>query len=388
MTHPTDPHTPSRAGCRVAILTSGGDAPGMNAAIRAATLLAVSRGWEVLGILHGYRGLVDGKFQRLTAADVRPIQRRGGTILGSARCPDFFDPRARQVARTRLREAGIEALLVIGGNGSLAGAHALSSPAECGPYPIRVAGVPASIDNDIGFTELAIGVDTALNTIAEACDKIADTADAHERAFLVEVMGRRSGYLAMTSAVAAGADAVLYPELGRSQDEIVDIVTQAVWRARDRPSGSRRVLVIKAEGVAFPIDELKRAVDERLRSEPGVDPSLVAETRVTVLGHLVRGGRPSALDRLLATRLANAAMSSVLDGGSRRMAAWLPPVMPPPEVAIKSPIDPSCWLIEFGAVLVETERLDDHSSPLVEWRRRVFDRLATFGTLGIAGHSS
>lgn len=359
---------------RMAILTSGGDAPGMNAAIRAATMLATADGWDVFGVSQGYRGLLDGRFAALSPGDVGSILRRGGTILGSARCKAFHQRETRDRARAKLADAGIEALMVIGGNGSLAGAHALADPAEAGPDGIRVVGVPASIDNDIGFTGISIGVDTAMNTIVEACDKISDTADAHDRTFLVEVMGRESGYLAMTSAVAAGADAVLFPEANRDREAILESILRTVRKVRARVGRTRRVVVIKAEGVDYPITELKRDVDERLREEPGADPE-ASETRITVLGHVVRGGRPTAFDRLVASRLAHVAMRALLDGQNRKMAAWIPPVAPPSEVSIKSSHDPYCWLVELGAVLLETERLNTRTSPLVEWRTRVFDRL-------------
>ncbi|MGH7894757.1 MAG: 6-phosphofructokinase, partial [Candidatus Binatia bacterium] len=301
----------SEAGGRLAILTSGGDAPGMNAAIRAAALLALSQGWEVYGVTDGYVGLLDGRLVTLGAADVSAIIREGGTILGSARCPEFTERAARDVARTRLREARIDALLVIGGNGSLAGAAALSDPAEAGTAGPVVIGLPASIDNDIGMTGLAIGVDTAMNTIVDACDRIADTASALNRTFLIEVMGRSCGYLAMTAAIAGAADAVLFPEAGRSDTEIVDAVIRTIERVRARRGRKNRVMVIKAEGVPLSTERLKEMVDARLR-EAGGKGGLAVETRVTVLGHVVRGGRPSAFDRLLASRLAHVAVRAVL----------------------------------------------------------------------------
>jgi len=346
----------------------------MNAAIRAATLLATAEGWEVLGVSHGYRGLLDGKLAPLAPGDVGSIVRRGGTILGSARCKEFHQRGARDQARAVLRDRAVSAVLVIGGNGSLAGAQALSNPQEAGLDGIRVVGVPASIDNDIGFTGMCIGVDTAMNTIVEACDKISDTADAHDRTFLVEVMGRESGYLAMTSAIASGADAVLFPEADRTEADIIDTVVNTVRRVRAREGRTRRVVVIKAEGVQITVDRLKQAIDDRMRLEPGHDPE-ASETRVTVLGHVVRGGRPSSFDRLVASRLAHVAMRALVDGETRRMAAWAPPVPPPVEVATMSPVDPYCWLVEIGAVMAETARLNERTSPLVEWRTRVFDEL-------------
>ena len=188
----------------IAILTSGGDAPGMNAAVRAAALISMSKGCKVLGIRRGYKGLLDDDMEELTPQRVTGILREGGTILGSARCKQFHDVSVRDSARAILAERGIEGLVVIGGNGSLTGALALTDPSET-DSPIGVVGVPASIDNDLALTGLSIGVDTAMNTIVEACDKIADTATAHDRTFIVEVMGRDCGYLAMTSAIAAGA---------------------------------------------------------------------------------------------------------------------------------------------------------------------------------------
>ncbi|MEO1338386.1 MAG: 6-phosphofructokinase, partial [Myxococcota bacterium] len=193
---------------RVALLTSGGDAPGMNAAIRAATLLALHQGVEVFGVRRGYRGLVENDLIALKPGDVARIIREGGTILGSTRCLEFHQREVRDRARAHLAERGIDSLVVIGGNGSLTGMQALIDPNESDGQ-LKAIGIPASIDNDVGVTRLAIGVDTAINTIVEACDKLSDTASAHNRAFIVEVMGRQSGYLAMTSAIASAANAVL-----------------------------------------------------------------------------------------------------------------------------------------------------------------------------------
>ena len=224
----------------LALLTSGGDAPGMNAAIRAATLVARAAGVEVLGIERGYRGLLDDAFIPLGPPEVGSILREGGTMLGSARCKEFHDRGVRDRARAVLRARGVGGLVVIGGNGSLTGAQALVDPDEAGPEPLRVVGIPASIDNDLGLTGLSIGVDTAMNTIVEACDKIADTATAHDRTFIIEVMGRDCGYLAMTSAIAAGADLALFPEAGRDEASVVDSIVDTVLavRQRQRRSGS------------------------------------------------------------------------------------------------------------------------------------------------------
>jgi len=357
---------------RIAILTSGGDAPGMNAAIRGATLIALSRGCTVYGVQRGYRGLVDGELAPLSPPEVAGILREGGTILGSARCPEFAEREVRDKARAHLRDLGIDAVMVIGGNGSLTGALALSNPDETGDFPIRVAGVPASIDNDIALTGLAIGVDTAMNTIVEACDKLADTASAHGRTFLVEVMGRDCGYLAMTSAIASGADGVLFPEAGKGEEEIIERIVRTVRAIHSRPGRSRKVLMIKAEGVKTPVAVLKERVDAALASDGQGDG---LETRVTVLGHVVRGGRPSAFDRLLGGRLANVAVRCLLAGGTGKMAAWMPPVDLPPEVGQRTEADPYCWLVDLPAALAETERLAAGEGPLARWRAAVFDEL-------------
>jgi 6-phosphofructokinase 1 len=360
---------------RIGILTSGGDAPGMNAAIRAATLVGRSQGAEVFGIERGYRGLLDDAVAPLMPADVARILREGGTILGSARCKEFHHREVRDRARANLARRGIDGLIVVGGNGSLTGAVRLADPDELGGQPLAIAGVPASIDNDLALTGLSIGVDTAMNTIVEACDKIADTATAHDRTFIVEVMGRDCGYLAMTSAIAVGADLALFPEAGRSEAAIVEQIVDTVVTVRSRPGRTRRVIVVKAEGVSFAIDRLKAQVDARLRDKlPDAEASGI-ETRVTVLGHVVRGGRPSAFDRLLGSRLANVAVRALLAGVSGKMAAWLPPVELAPEIGARSAADPYCWLVDLRAVLAETENLIAGKSPLARWRAGAFDEI-------------
>jgi 6-phosphofructokinase 1 len=365
-------YSPTMAVQRIAILTSGGDAPGMNAAIRAATLVARAHGVDVVGVERGYRGLLDGAIVPLAPTDVAGILREGGTILGSARCKEFHDREVRDRARRVLAERGIDGLVVIGGNGSLTGAHKLADPDELAGQPLAIAGVPASIDNDLGLTGLAIGVDTAMNTIVEACDKIADTATAHDRTFIVEVMGRDCGYLAMTSAIAVGADLALFPEAGKPESAIVEQIVDTVLTVRKRARRTRRVIIIKAEGVAIAIDRLKSAVDARLRERaPDADPSGI-ETRVTVLGHVVRGGRPSAFDRLLGSRLANVAVRALLGGASHKMAAWMPAGDLAADVATRSPVDPYCWLVDLGAVLAETDNLLHGRSSLARWRAGAF----------------
>jgi 6-phosphofructokinase 1 len=362
---------------RIAILTSGGDAPGMNAAVRAATLVGRAAGAEILGVERGYRGLLDDAFVELGPSDVAGILREGGTILGSARCKEFHERAVRDRAREILARHAIDGLIVIGGNGSLTGALHLTDATEIGNgRPLKTIGVPASIDNDLGLTGLCIGVDTAMNTIVEACDKIADTATAHDRTFIVEVMGRDCGYLAMTSAIAVGADLALFPEAGKTENDVVDQIVDAVMTVRKRPSRrGRRVIIIKAEGVQVPADRLKSLVDAKLKLRaPEAEPASI-ETRVTVLGHVVRGGRPSAFDRLLGSRLANVAIRSLLAGETHKMAAWMPPVELPEEVGQRSKYDPYCWLVDLQAVLAETENLISGRSSLARWRAGAFDEI-------------
>lgn len=355
----------------IGILTSGGDAPGMNAAIRAATVVALALGHEPVGIRHGYRGLVAGELEPLGVTEVGDALRRGGTILQSARCPEFHDPAVRARGRAVLDDAGIGGLIVIGGNGSLAGAMHLSDPTEAGEWPVRVIGIPASIDNDIALTSLSIGVDTAMNTIVEACDKIADTASAHDRVFLVEVMGRECGYLAMTSGVASGADMVLFPEADRTEAELVSAVVDSVLAVRAR-GGAQKVIAIKAEGIDTPTDRLKELVDIELHERTG-EPLVDIETRVTVLGHVVRGGRPSAFDRLLGSRMGNVAVRAAVDGADRQMVAWQP--LDPTGPGTRSSHDPYCHLIPLDAVLDATRELIEGQSALARWRATIFDDL-------------
>ncbi|MDB4952535.1 MAG: 6-phosphofructokinase [Myxococcales bacterium] len=362
---------------RIAILTSGGDAPGMNASIRAATMIGRASGVEVLGIERGYRGLLDDAFVELSSNDVAGILREGGTMLGSARCKEFHAREVRDRARQILGKHAIDGLIVIGGNGSLTGALHLADPEEIGAgRPLKIIGIPASIDNDLGLTGLSIGVDTAMNTIVEACDKIADTATAHDRTFIVEVMGRDCGYLAMTSAIAVGADLALFPEAGKTEADIVHQIVDTVMTIRQRQSRrARRVIIIKAEGVQVQIDRLKTLVDAKLRERaPDAEPSSI-ETRVTVLGHVVRGGRPSAFDRLLGSRLANVAVRGLIAGATHKMAAWMPPVELPEEIATRSKHDPYCWLVDLPAVLAETDNLLRGRSPLARWRAGAFDEI-------------
>ncbi len=356
----------------IGLLTSGGDAPGMNAVLRVMTKLAVTRGVPVVGVENGYTGLLEGRLRPLTEAararglgvdaDIDLLGAVGGTILGSAREPRFLTAEGRAPALTALNS--LRGLVVVGGNGSLRGAHALAR--ESG---IPIVGVPASIDHDVGCTGLSIGVDTALNTIVSSCDRICDTARAHHRAFVVEVMGRDCGYLAMAAAVAMGAEAVLFREQGRDEDDLVVAVESAIRQAFSE-RGKRRVLILKAEGVKTPCTRLVRLVADRLSDLRDVD------VRATVLGHLVRGGAPSFRDRMVAGRLGMVAVDSVLRGHTDTMVAWQPLVEGGEETS-----DPSVFRFPLERVLAESDALVDGTSPITQRRVQMMDAIE--GVLGV-----
>jgi 6-phosphofructokinase 1 len=355
--------TPLAPGSRIGVLTSGGDSPGMNPALRAAVKMIGARGHVPVGILDGYRGLIDCQARDLRSGDVVGLERMGGTFLGSARALDFLEAEGQERAQESVRRLGLDALIVIGGNGSLAGAHVCSRFSTSRGQRLRVVGVPASIDNDIGYSSSAIGVDTALNTIVEACDKISDTAASHRRAFFVEVMGRECGYLAMAAGISAGADAVLFREGGASEEEQVARVVKVI----DSASHSKvrnRVLILKAEGVKISLETLKQRVDEELHRR-----GLTVETRVTVLGHVVRGGAPSAFDRLLAGRLVRAAVWAAIEGETDVMIGWQSRAVTA-GVGHLSKQDPYCAVVPLPAVFEETAHLLDGSSPVTKWRIR------------------
>lgn len=280
---------------KIGLLTSGGDAPGMNPAIRAVVRTAVFRGVEVIGIEEGFDGCVRGEMKRLRERDVGGILQRGGTILQTARCPEFLERKGRLKAVRELNEEGIEGLVIIGGDGSMRGANALI---EMG-FP--VVGVPASIDNDMWGTNMSIGVDTAMNTIMDAVDKLRDTASSHQRVFIIETMGRNCGYLALMAGIICGAEIVLIPEVEVSMQELGAQIEDAYAR------GKAHAVIVAAEGAALKAHELA----EYLR---GIEIDF--EVRVTILGHVQRGGSPSAFDRMLATRLGVKAVEALLEGES------------------------------------------------------------------------
>jgi 6-phosphofructokinase 1 len=282
---------------RIAVLTSGGDAPGMNAAIRAVARTGVAQGWDVFGVRNGYAGLIAGNTVPLGPRDVSGIIQLGGTMLGSARSQEFKTDAGRSKALRSLHRQQIDALVVIGGNGSQQGAHALS---ESG-YP--VVGVASTIDNDLYGSEITIGVDTALNIALEAIDRLKTTASSHQRAFLLEVMGRKCGYLALMAGIAGGAEAVVIPEVETDPD----LVAKELQDAYER--GKSHALVVVAEGDQYPAAALAQHFAQH-------KDRLGFELRVTTLGHVQRGGTPGAFDRLLATRLGAAATERLARGES------------------------------------------------------------------------
>ena len=340
----------------LAILTSGGDAPGMNTAVAAATKVATAAGLDVVGVEDGYDGLIDGRLRPLTPAALDGAWHRGGTLLGSARSDRFRTQAGR--ARAAARAADWMGLLVIGGNGSLTGAHLLHQE-----HGVPVVGLPASIDNDIGCTSFALGVDTALNTIMEACDRISDTASSHRRMFIVEVMGRECGYLAMAASIATAADAVLFREQGKGEDALVEDLRRVIRAAFSEERDKKRVLVLKAEGVEVPTAKLISRLEAHLDEDaPGVG------IRATVLGHVVRGGPPSYRDRLLAGRLAYGAVGALLGGHAGVMAGW----EPYGDAGVATP-DPSVRLVPLHEVLEQTAALLDGSHPITKRRVRLLE---------------
>lgn len=286
---------------KIAVLTSGGDGPGLNAVIRSVTRQAIYQGVSVYGVSWGYKGLLNKEIRELSSRDVGGIMGYGGTILGTARCPEFKEEQVRRTAIRHMNQFGIEGLIVIGGNGSQAGALALQQMG----FP--TFGIPASIDNDLDGTDFSVGVDTTLNTILDAIDRIKDTASSHQRAFLIEVMGRNCGYLALASGIAGGAEMILVPEKeGPDMAAISDVVEEAYIR------GKRHCIIVIAEGWK----PGTKAVADYLSSHR---EDLGFDVRVTVLGHVQRGGRPSVFDRIIATRMGAYAVDHFLAGDAGNM---------------------------------------------------------------------
>jgi 6-phosphofructokinase 1 len=318
---------------RIGVLTSGGDNPGLNPCIRAVVRMGIYLGVEVMGIRRGYAGLIDGEMDLMTARSVGGIIAQGGTILGTDRCPEFYEERGRREALRSLNRFEIEGLVVIGGNGSLTGALELSRMG----FP--TVGIPSTIDNDVDGTDLSIGVDTALDTILDAVDKIKDTATSHNRAFLVETMGRNSGYLALVSGVVGGAEMVLIPEVETPFEEIHQLIEGAYIR------GKPHCIIIVAEGWKPGTEALAAQLREH-------QEDLGFSVRVTRLGYVQRGGSASAFDRLLATQLGSAAVRELIAGNGGNVVGWVENAvaLTPLEeaVAFQKAIDPElCKLAEI-----------------------------------------
>ncbi len=315
---------------RIGVMTSGGDAPGMNAAVRAVVRRALAAGVEVFGIRHGFLGLLRQEFTPLAMQSVHDIIHRGGTVLLTARCEEFLTPAGQARAVENISAAGIEGLVCIGGDGSLRGCVALER------LGVPTTGVPGTIDNDLGGTDATIGFDTAVNTAVEAVDRVRDTAAAHERTFVVEVMGRSSGFIALHVGLACGADAILIPEVPWAAEDLCRRL-----RA-DAQNGWRHDVIVVAEGAGHGFE-----LGQRIEQGTGL------ETRVTVLGHVQRGGSPTAVDRNLASRLGAGAVDFLLEGCHGVMAgvqgSSVAPVPLRLVTSTRRAIDPS--LYELAAVL-------------------------------------
>lgn len=306
---------------RIAVLTSGGDSPGMNAAIRAVVRKAIYHGLEVIGIQRGFSGFIEADMGPMSLGSVADIIHRGGTILRTARSEEFKTSRGRNKAFENVERYGIQGLVVIGGDGSFKGAEIFHRE-----YNIPVIGVPGTIDNDIAGTDFSIGFDTAINTVVEAINKIRDTATSHERTFILEVMGRESGYIALMAGLAGGAESILIPELNFSINE----VCEKLYRGYKR--GKLHSIIIVAEGAASGLD-----ISKQIKERTGL------ETKVTILGHLQRGGTPTAFDRILASRMGAKAVELLMSGYTKHMVGMMDGriIASPLEAAfeVKKPID-------------------------------------------------
>ncbi|GFZ33634.1 ATP-dependent 6-phosphofructokinase [Clostridium zeae] len=281
---------------KIAVLTSGGDAPGMNAAVRAVVRMALHNGLEVMGIKRGYAGLINGELFKMDRSSVSDIIQRGGTILRTARCEEFKQEEGRKKAANILKAYGVDALVVVGGDGSFTGAKLISK------LGVKTIGLPGTIDNDLAYTDYTIGFDTALNTVIDAVNKLRDTSTSHERVSVVEVMGRHCGDLALYAGLAGGAEAIVVPEKGFDQDELCKTILEG------KAKGKMHNLILLAEGVGG-ADELAKHIEE----VTGL------ETRATILGHIQRGGSPSASDIVLASRMGARAVELLLEGKTCRV---------------------------------------------------------------------
>jgi len=296
---------------RIAVITSGGDAPGMNAALRAAVLKGINAGCQVFGVKKGYQGLISGEIVELNSFAVSEILHRGGTILYSTRCPEFKKEQGMQKAQAHLKRFGIEGLVIIGGDGSFRGALDLNK------MGFATIGIPATIDNDISGTELSLGFDTAINSALEAINKIRDTATSHERVYVVEVMGRNTGFIAVYAGLAGAADAILVPEVEPDLNEVVYRIKNATAKGRGHS------IVVVAEGLfGDPMSGRATAESSAFKVGNYVHEKTGKDTRITILGHLQRGGSPSATDRILGTRFGAKAVEELLAGATEKMIGW------------------------------------------------------------------
>ncbi len=319
----------------IAVLTSGGDAPGMNACIRAVVRTATYRNIKVTGVVAGYEGLINGDFRVLDSTSVGNIIQKGGTILKTARSKQFMTPEGRAKAAENMRQAGIEGLVVIGGDGSFRGADILATE-----FPeIKVIGIPGTIDNDLYGTDFTIGYDTAINTVVDAVDNIRDTASSHNRLFFVEVMGRDAGLIALRSGIACGAEAILIPETKTHLDKLIAQLERG-WK---RQKSGHVIIVAEGDdaGGAF---EIARIVQEKFDK---------LETKVAILGHIQRGGNPTCMDRVLATRLGYEATEALLDGKTRVMTGQVAGKVSftPLENAVKHNIDVNETIIKIAEIM-------------------------------------
>ncbi len=319
---------------KIGVLTSGGDSPGMNAAIRAVTRTAIYNGLEVMGIMEGYSGMIKADFKPLEASSVSDIIQRGGTILKTARCEEFRTVEGRQKAYNNLKNANIDGVVVIGGDGSFTGARIFNEE-----YEIPFVGLPGTIDNDIYGTDYTIGYDTALNTVVQAVDKIRDTASAHNRMFFVEVMGAEAGFIALYSGIATGAEAIIIPELKGEAKDLIKMIQSGNIRKKT----SNLIIVAEGDegGGAF-------AIAEKVKNE-----FKDYDVRVSVLGHLQRGGSPSAIDRVNASRLGHAAVEALIDDQKSVMVGIMDNeiVLVPFRRAVKLHKDVNHNLVELARIL-------------------------------------
>lgn len=320
---------------KIAVFTSGGDSPGMNAAIRSVVRTCAYLGKECVGIYRGYQGMIEGDFKPMDARSVNNIINKGGTILKSARCEEFRTPQGRKKAHDQLVKEGVDAFVVIGGNGSFTGALKFNEE-----FGFPVIGIPGTIDNDILGSSYTIGFDTAINTVVEVIDKIRDTASSHNRLFFVEVMGRDVGHIALNAGVGAGAEEILIPEQNLGLERLLDSLK------RSKASGKSSSIVIVAEGdkIGKNVFELKEYVEEHLP---------IYDVRVSVLGHMQRGGSPTCFDRVLASRMGVKAVESLLEGKSNLMVGIRDTklVLTPLEEAIKAHTEVDEELIRVSDIM-------------------------------------